>query len=96
MGCVSVPSAVNGAASSGLKLNHIFAFFQRSLMKASTKMVSRCMYLSILLQTKSHDVLNRYAVVPLHASITAVNFKCKLHTQVAFLLNFLKYICHFS
>ncbi|KAK9526395.1 hypothetical protein VZT92_015096 [Zoarces viviparus] len=31
-----------------------------SLMKASTKMVSRCMYLSILLQTKSHDVLNRF------------------------------------
>lgn len=31
-----------------------------SLMKASTKMVSRCMYLNILLQTKSHDVLNRY------------------------------------
>ncbi|XP_029022076.1 serine/threonine-protein phosphatase 1 regulatory subunit 10 [Betta splendens] len=31
-----------------------------SLMKASTKMVSRCMYLNILLQTKSHDVLNRF------------------------------------
>uniref|UniRef100_A0A8C9WVT3 Serine/threonine-protein phosphatase 1 regulatory subunit 10 n=1 Tax=Sander lucioperca TaxID=283035 RepID=A0A8C9WVT3_SANLU len=31
-----------------------------SLMKASTKMVSRCMYLSILLQTKSHDILNRF------------------------------------
>ncbi|XP_061912695.1 serine/threonine-protein phosphatase 1 regulatory subunit 10-like [Entelurus aequoreus] len=31
-----------------------------SLMKASTKMVSRCMYLNILLHTKSHDVLNRY------------------------------------
>ncbi|XP_029299070.1 serine/threonine-protein phosphatase 1 regulatory subunit 10 isoform X2 [Cottoperca gobio] len=34
-----------------------------SLMKASTKMVSRCMYLSILLQTKSHDVLNRFILV---------------------------------
>ncbi|TRY66675.1 hypothetical protein DNTS_008005 [Danionella cerebrum] len=31
-----------------------------SLMKASHKMVSRCMYLNILLQTKSHDVLNRF------------------------------------
>uniref|UniRef100_A0A668A460 Serine/threonine-protein phosphatase 1 regulatory subunit 10 n=1 Tax=Myripristis murdjan TaxID=586833 RepID=A0A668A460_9TELE len=31
-----------------------------SLMKASTKMVSRCMYLNILLQTKSHDILNRF------------------------------------
>ncbi|XP_019724379.1 serine/threonine-protein phosphatase 1 regulatory subunit 10 [Hippocampus comes] len=31
-----------------------------SLMKASAKMVSRCMYLNILLQTKSHDVLNRF------------------------------------
>ncbi|KAF3834478.1 hypothetical protein F7725_025682 [Dissostichus mawsoni] len=31
-----------------------------SLMKATTKMVSRCMYLSILLQTKSHDILNRF------------------------------------
>ncbi|XP_041868197.1 serine/threonine-protein phosphatase 1 regulatory subunit 10 isoform X2 [Melanotaenia boesemani] len=31
-----------------------------SLMKSSTKMVSRCMYLNILLQTKSHDVLNRF------------------------------------
>ncbi|XP_075907941.1 serine/threonine-protein phosphatase 1 regulatory subunit 10 isoform X2 [Nelusetta ayraudi] len=31
-----------------------------SLMKASTKMVSRCMYLNILLHTKSHDVLNRF------------------------------------
>ncbi|XP_071775253.1 serine/threonine-protein phosphatase 1 regulatory subunit 10 isoform X2 [Centroberyx gerrardi] len=31
-----------------------------SLMKASTKMVSRCMYMNILLQTKSHDVLNRF------------------------------------
>lgn len=31
-----------------------------SLMKASTKMVSRCMYLNVLLQTKSHDVLNRF------------------------------------
>ncbi|XP_017292941.1 serine/threonine-protein phosphatase 1 regulatory subunit 10 isoform X2 [Kryptolebias marmoratus] len=30
------------------------------LMKASCKMVSRCMYLNILLQTKSHDVLNRF------------------------------------
>ncbi|KAI5607764.1 serine/threonine-protein phosphatase 1 regulatory subunit 10 [Silurus asotus] len=31
-----------------------------SLMKASHKMVSRCMYLNILLQTKSHDILNRF------------------------------------
>uniref|UniRef100_A0A3P8Z9N6 Serine/threonine-protein phosphatase 1 regulatory subunit 10 n=1 Tax=Esox lucius TaxID=8010 RepID=A0A3P8Z9N6_ESOLU len=31
-----------------------------SLMKASNKMVSRCMYLNILLQTKSHDILNRF------------------------------------
>ncbi|XP_037119499.1 serine/threonine-protein phosphatase 1 regulatory subunit 10 [Syngnathus acus] len=31
-----------------------------SLMKASAKMVSRCMYLNILLHTKSHDVLNRF------------------------------------
>uniref|UniRef100_A0A3Q0RW90 Serine/threonine-protein phosphatase 1 regulatory subunit 10 n=1 Tax=Amphilophus citrinellus TaxID=61819 RepID=A0A3Q0RW90_AMPCI len=31
-----------------------------SLMKASTKMVSRCIYLNILLQTRSHDVLNRF------------------------------------
>ncbi|XP_034016341.1 serine/threonine-protein phosphatase 1 regulatory subunit 10 isoform X2 [Thalassophryne amazonica] len=31
-----------------------------SLMKASTKMISRCMYLNILLQTKSHDILNRF------------------------------------
>uniref|UniRef100_A0A1A8GP61 Serine/threonine-protein phosphatase 1 regulatory subunit 10 n=1 Tax=Nothobranchius korthausae TaxID=1143690 RepID=A0A1A8GP61_9TELE len=31
-----------------------------SLMKASSKMVSRCMYLNVLLQTKSHDVLNRF------------------------------------
>ncbi|XP_072303421.1 serine/threonine-protein phosphatase 1 regulatory subunit 10 [Eucyclogobius newberryi] len=31
-----------------------------SLMKASTKMVSRCMYLNILMQTKSHDILNRF------------------------------------
>uniref|UniRef100_A0A8C5DLI2 Serine/threonine-protein phosphatase 1 regulatory subunit 10 n=1 Tax=Gouania willdenowi TaxID=441366 RepID=A0A8C5DLI2_GOUWI len=31
-----------------------------SMMKASTKMVSRCMFLNILLQTKSHDVLNRF------------------------------------
>ncbi|KAM9306565.1 LOW QUALITY PROTEIN: serine/threonine-protein phosphatase 1 regulatory subunit 10 [Pholidichthys leucotaenia] len=31
-----------------------------SLMKASNKMVSRCMYLNILLQTKSHDVLSRF------------------------------------
>ncbi|KAM3833860.1 serine/threonine-protein phosphatase 1 regulatory subunit 10 [Diretmus argenteus] len=31
-----------------------------SLMKASTRMVSKCMYLNILLQTKSHDVLNRF------------------------------------
>uniref|UniRef100_A0A3B5L0L4 Serine/threonine-protein phosphatase 1 regulatory subunit 10 n=1 Tax=Xiphophorus couchianus TaxID=32473 RepID=A0A3B5L0L4_9TELE len=31
-----------------------------SLMKASTKMVSRCMYLNVLLQTKSHDILNRF------------------------------------
>nr|XP_023658377.1 serine/threonine-protein phosphatase 1 regulatory subunit 10-like [Paramormyrops kingsleyae]XP_023658378.1 serine/threonine-protein phosphatase 1 regulatory subunit 10-like [Paramormyrops kingsleyae] len=30
------------------------------LMKASQKMVSRCMYLNILLQTKSHDILNRF------------------------------------
>lgn len=30
-----------------------------SLMKASHKMVSRCMYLNILLHTKSHDILNR-------------------------------------
>lgn len=35
-------------------------FFFHSLMKASHKMVSRCMYLNILLQTKSHDILNRY------------------------------------
>ncbi|XP_076013232.1 serine/threonine-protein phosphatase 1 regulatory subunit 10 isoform X2 [Genypterus blacodes] len=34
-----------------------------SLMKASTKMVSRCMYLNVLLQTKSHDVLNRFIQV---------------------------------
>ncbi|KAM8884351.1 serine/threonine-protein phosphatase 1 regulatory subunit 10 [Synchiropus picturatus] len=34
-----------------------------SLMKASTKMVSRCMYLNILLQTKSHDILKRFIVV---------------------------------
>ncbi|KAF7654608.1 hypothetical protein LDENG_00067190 [Lucifuga dentata] len=34
-----------------------------SLMKASAKMVSRCMYLNILLQTKSHDILNRYIQV---------------------------------
>lgn len=33
-----------------------------SLMKASHKMVSRCMYLNILLQTKSHDILNRYVL----------------------------------
>lgn len=39
-------------------------------MKASTKMVSRCMYLNILLQTKSHDILNRYAAV-----FPWVNFK---------------------
>ncbi|KAG9279663.1 serine/threonine-protein phosphatase 1 regulatory subunit 10 isoform X1 [Astyanax mexicanus] len=31
-----------------------------SLMKASHKMVSKCMYLNILLQTKSHDILNRF------------------------------------
>ncbi|XP_036395569.1 serine/threonine-protein phosphatase 1 regulatory subunit 10-like [Megalops cyprinoides] len=31
-----------------------------SLMKASQKMVSRCIYLNILLQTKSHDILNRF------------------------------------
>ncbi|XP_052326061.1 serine/threonine-protein phosphatase 1 regulatory subunit 10-like isoform X4 [Oncorhynchus keta] len=31
-----------------------------SLMKGSHKMVSRCMYLNILLQTKSHDILNRF------------------------------------
>uniref|UniRef100_A0AAY4DU54 Serine/threonine-protein phosphatase 1 regulatory subunit 10 n=1 Tax=Denticeps clupeoides TaxID=299321 RepID=A0AAY4DU54_9TELE len=31
-----------------------------SLMKASHKMVGRCMYLNVLLQTKSHDVLNRF------------------------------------
>ncbi|KAJ8341988.1 hypothetical protein SKAU_G00319160 [Synaphobranchus kaupii] len=31
-----------------------------SLMKASHKMVSRCMYLNILLHTKSHDILNRF------------------------------------
>ncbi|XP_076864616.1 serine/threonine-protein phosphatase 1 regulatory subunit 10 [Brachyhypopomus gauderio] len=31
-----------------------------SLMKASHKMVSRCMYLNILMQTKSHDILNRF------------------------------------
>ncbi|KAJ8288065.1 hypothetical protein COCON_G00007240 [Conger conger] len=31
-----------------------------SLMKASHKMVSRCIYLNILLQTKSHDILNRF------------------------------------
>ncbi|XP_029101784.1 serine/threonine-protein phosphatase 1 regulatory subunit 10-like isoform X1 [Scleropages formosus] len=31
-----------------------------SLMKTSQKMVSRCMYLNILLQTKSHDVLIRF------------------------------------
>ncbi|KAM6958907.1 serine/threonine-protein phosphatase 1 regulatory subunit 10 [Aplochiton taeniatus] len=31
-----------------------------SLMKASHKMVSRCMYMNILLQTKSHDILNRF------------------------------------
>ncbi|XP_030203631.1 serine/threonine-protein phosphatase 1 regulatory subunit 10 isoform X2 [Gadus morhua] len=31
-----------------------------SLMKNSTKMVSRCMYMNILLQTKSHDILNRF------------------------------------
>lgn len=36
-----------------------FQPFLNSLMKASHKMVSRCMYLNILLQTKSHDVLNR-------------------------------------
>ncbi|XP_008330041.2 serine/threonine-protein phosphatase 1 regulatory subunit 10 [Cynoglossus semilaevis] len=29
-------------------------------MKASTKMVGRCMYLNVLLQTKSHDILNRF------------------------------------
>ncbi|XP_038141827.1 serine/threonine-protein phosphatase 1 regulatory subunit 10 isoform X1 [Cyprinodon tularosa] len=34
-----------------------------SLMKASTKMASRCMYLNVLLQTKSHDVLNRFIQV---------------------------------
>uniref|UniRef100_A0A8C5E766 Serine/threonine-protein phosphatase 1 regulatory subunit 10 n=1 Tax=Gouania willdenowi TaxID=441366 RepID=A0A8C5E766_GOUWI len=31
-----------------------------SMMKASTKMVSKSMFLNILLQTKSHDVLNRF------------------------------------
>ncbi|XP_030645042.1 serine/threonine-protein phosphatase 1 regulatory subunit 10 [Chanos chanos] len=31
-----------------------------SLMKASHKMVGRCMYLNILLHTKSHDILNRF------------------------------------
>ncbi|XP_036411420.1 serine/threonine-protein phosphatase 1 regulatory subunit 10 [Megalops cyprinoides] len=31
-----------------------------SLMKASHKMVSRCMYLNILLHTRSHDILNRF------------------------------------
>ncbi|KAG5856621.1 hypothetical protein ANANG_G00009870 [Anguilla anguilla] len=34
-----------------------------SLMKASHKMVSRCIYLNILLQTKSHDILNRFIKV---------------------------------
>lgn len=36
-----------------------FLSLSNSLMKASHKMVSRCMYLNILLQTKSHDILNR-------------------------------------
>ncbi|KAK6469962.1 serine/threonine-protein phosphatase 1 regulatory subunit 10-like [Huso huso] len=31
-----------------------------SLMKTSQKMVSRCIYLNILLQTKSQDILNRF------------------------------------
>lgn len=40
--------------------------FWHSLMKASHKMVSRCMYLNILLQTKSHDILNRYVYIHQH------------------------------
>ncbi|CAF94243.1 unnamed protein product, partial [Tetraodon nigroviridis] len=34
-----------------------------SLMKASAKMVSRCMYLNILLQSKSQDVLDRFITI---------------------------------
>lgn len=41
----------------------LLLFFRCSLMKASHKMVSRCMYLNILLQTKSHDILNRYVYI---------------------------------
>uniref|UniRef100_A0A3Q4HQG0 Protein phosphatase 1, regulatory subunit 10 n=1 Tax=Neolamprologus brichardi TaxID=32507 RepID=A0A3Q4HQG0_NEOBR len=50
-----------------------------SLMKASTKMVSRCMYLNILLQTKSHDVLNRFIRV---GGYKLLNKKKKEETKV--------------
>ncbi|XP_064205317.1 serine/threonine-protein phosphatase 1 regulatory subunit 10-like [Anguilla rostrata] len=56
-----------------------------SLMKASHKMVSRCMYLNILLHTKSHDILNRFIRVGGYKLLNAWLTYCKATTNTPLL-----------